>query len=412
MWRRLTTPQLGVDIAIAAIFFVMFGVLFLRFGAWDFVVLLGLTTALLLRRLAPGLALGVAWVAAIVQMAMQIDPNPADISLFAIVYAAAAYGTSAVRWLALASSLVAPAAITGYIIVTQGISELAMCIQFQYAYCVTYVPDLAGRAVGWFIAFAFAFLLAWTIGQLVRTRIRARVTRAAMLAAEQEVAAEQERTRIARDMHDVVAHSLAVVVAQADGARYAARTDPAAAEEALRTIAATAREALGDVRVLLAQLRYQQEDGPQPTLVDLDHLVEQLRSSGLRIAREDSGEPLPLGSSQQIAVYRIVQESLTNVLRHADVDREVLLRFSWTSHGLELAVVSHLPEVKPRTGMIPIGAPVAGHGIAGMTERAALGGGWLRAGADGDRFVVTAWLPYQPTAPHAPLAPLTEETIR
>jgi signal transduction histidine kinase len=210
-------------------------------------------------------------------------------------------------------------------------------------------------------------------------------------------------------MHDVVAHSLAVVVAQADGARYAARTDPAAAEEALRTIAATAREALGDVRVLLAQLRYSQEDGPQPTMHDLDHLLEQLRASGLRLVRDDEGAPLPLGTSQQIAVYRIVQESLTNALRHADVAHEVLVRFSWTSHGLELAVVSRLPEVKPRTGMIPVAGPVTGHGIAGMTERAALSGGWLRAGPDDGRFVVTAWLPYQPTGSHAPIVTATQE---
>jgi len=204
-------------------------------------------------------------------------------------------------------------------------------------------------------------------------------------------------------MHDVVAHSLAVVVAQADGARYAARSDPAAAEEALRTIATTAREALADVRVLLAQLRYQQEDGPQPTPGDLDRLIEQLRASGLQLVREDSGAPLPLGTAQQIAVYRIVQESLTNALRHADVNRPVTVRFSWTSHGVELAIVSHLVDAKPRTGIVPLAVPPVGHGIAGMTERATLGGGWLRAAADDNRFTVTAWLPYAPTGAYPPL---------
>jgi signal transduction histidine kinase len=333
-----------------------------------------------------------------------------DVAVFPIVYSAAAYGSSLTRWISLASSLVAPVTITVYILATQGWSQLGMCLQFQYDYCATYVPDLAARAAGWFIAFAFAFLLAWTIGQLMRTRIRARASREAAIAAEQEVAAEQERTRIARDMHDVVAHSLAVVVAQADGARYAARADPAAADEALRTIAATARGALGEVRVLLAQLRYQQEDGPQPSLGDLDRLLDQLRASGLRIVREDTGGPLPLGASQQIAVYRIVQESLTNALRHADVDHEVAVRFAWTSHGLELSVSSQLPEIRPRTGMIPIGAAPVGHGIAGMTERAALTGGWLRAGADAGRFVVTAWLPYTPTASHVPIVTPQETT--
>jgi signal transduction histidine kinase len=413
MFRRLTSTQLAVDVILGAVFFLVCGLMMLGVWGgddrWVLVVVLGMSAALVLRRAAPGLALGVAWVTAVIQMATQVVPNPADVATFAVVYTAAAYGTSLTRWLSLASAFVAPAAITGYILLTQGVSELAMCVQFQYAYCASYVPDLAQRGAGWFVAFAFAFLLAWAIGQLVRTRIRARASRDAMLAAEQEVAAEQERTRIARDMHDVVAHSLAVVVAQADGARYAARTDPAAAEEALRTIAATAREALGDVRVLLAQLRYSQEDGPQPTMHDLDHLLEQLRASGLRLVRDDEGAPLPLGTSQQIAVYRIVQESLTNALRHADVAHEVLVRFSWTSHGLELAVVSRLPEVKPRTGMIPVAGPVTGHGIAGMTERAALSGGWLRAGPDDGRFVVTAWLPYQPTGSHAPIVTATQE---
>ena len=410
MFRRLTTTQLVVDILIAAAFFLIFFIAYFRFSRWELLIAAGFALALAFRRKAPGLALGLAWAVAVLQMVAGVDPNPMDVAVFPIVYSAAAYGSSATRWVSLASALVAPITITVYILATQGITQLAMCLEFQYDYCAGYVPDLAVRAAGWFIAFAFAFLLAWTIGQLMRTRFRARASREAAIAAEQEVAAEQERTRIARDMHDVVAHSLAVVVAQADGARYAARTDPAAADEALRTIAATAREALGDVRVLLAQLRYQQEDGPQPTLGDLDRLLEQLRASGLQVVREDTGGPLPLGASQQIALYRIVQESLTNALRHADVDREVAVRIAWTSHGVELSVSSYLPEVRPRTGMIPLGAAPVGHGIAGMTERAALTGGWLRAGIDGDRFVVTAWLPYAPTAPHIPIT--QEETTR
>jgi signal transduction histidine kinase len=233
-------------------------------------------------------------------------------------------------------------------------------------------------------------MLSWVIGLLVRTAQRARENRRAAVVAESEVVAEQERTRIARDMHDVVAHSLAVVVAQADGARYLGAKDPAATEQALSTIATTAREALSDVRVLLAQLRYSQADGPQPTLVDLDRLVEQLRASGLRVARETSGAPLPLGTAQQLAVYRIVQESLTNALRHADTAQEAVVRFDWTPYGLDLTVTSSLADEKAK----PASGPA--HGIAGMTERAVLVGGRLTAGPDGDRWVVRAWLPAWP----------------
>lgn len=407
MWRRLSTAQLGVDILIAAGFFLLLFLSTWQLGNGALFVLAGFSLALGFRRLAPGLALAIGWAVAIIQMSIGVLPNPANVAVFVLVYTAAAYGGSVARWTALASSFVAPATITLYVLADEGFGQLDMCLTFQYRYCATYVPDLAGRAVGWFVAFAFAFLLAWTIGQLVRTRHRARVNRAARIVAEQEVASEQERTRIARDMHDVVAHSLAVIVAQADGARYAARVDPSAAEETLRTIASTARDALGDVRVLLAQLRFQQEHGPQPTLVDLDRLLAQMRAAGLDIRRDDQGTPLPLGAGQQIAVYRIVQESLTNALRHADTSREVLLRFAWSAHGVELSISSALSAPRTRTGTIDL-AGHTGHGISGMTERAHLAGGWLRAGAADGRFVVTAWLPHAPTGSHAPIR--TEDT--
>jgi signal transduction histidine kinase len=250
-----------------------------------------------------------------------------------------------------------------------------------------------------FVGSTAAFLLSWTAGLLTRIWRQARDNRRAVAVVTEEMVAEQERVRIARDMHDVVAHSLAVVVAQADGARYLGSKDPAATDAALVTIATTAREALSDVRVLLAQLRHSQDDGPQPTLVDLDRLFEQLRGSGLRITQQVSGTPLALGTGQQLAVYRIVQESLTNALRHADRDQEVTVHFGWTVHGLDLTISSALPPAKTtRTGRTPIvGAPTAGHGLAGMTERAALVGGHLTAGVDtvggSTRFVVHAWLP-------------------
>ncbi|WP_316313707.1 sensor histidine kinase, partial [Clavibacter michiganensis] len=135
----------------------------------------------------------------------------------------------------------------------------------------------------------------------------------------QDVVVEQERNRIARDMHDVVAHSLAVVIAQADGARYARLVDPEAADEALRTISTTARQALGDVRILLAQLRHSEDDAPQPELKELSDLIDQMRSTGLTIEFVETGQPGEFGTGQQLAVYRIVQEALTNVLRHGDV---------------------------------------------------------------------------------------------
>jgi signal transduction histidine kinase len=232
--------------------------------------------------------------------------------------------------------------------------------------------------------------------------LRSRAIRRAALAAEQEVAAEQERTRIARDMHDVVAHSLAVVVAQADGARYIAGKDPEATEAALVTISTTAREALADVRLLLAQLRHSQGDGPQPTLVDLERLFDQLRAAGLTLTAEVTGTPLALGTSQQLAAYRIVQEALTNALRHAETTEPVLVHFGWTPHGLDLTIASALKAPTGRTGAIRTGAASPGHGLAGMTERALLAGGHLAAGPEAGRFLVHAWLPANPVVPAGP----------
>ncbi|QNO36651.1 sensor histidine kinase [Protaetiibacter sp. SSC-01] len=395
MWRTLTRRQLAVDIAVPGVLFLFLLIPYSAQGLPSMLVLFGMSVALVLRRLSPGFSLAMAWITAIAQMLLGLSPTFANLAILAVLYATAAYGSRLVMWLGFASILVGSLTITFYVTAFDSLRT------GDWSGWMTEL--LSGFGAAAFVSSLVSFGLSWSVGLLVRTLGRARQSRAVAIAANQEVAAEQERTRIARDMHDVVAHSLAVVVAQADGARYAARTDPAAAEEALRTIATTAREALADVRVLLAQLRYQQEDGPQPTLGDLDRLIEQLRASGLDVSREDSGEPLPLGTAQQIALYRIVQESLTNALRHADVSKPVAVRFSWTSHGVEASIVSHLVEAKTRTGIIPLAVPPVGHGIAGMTERAALGGGWLRADADETRFTVTAWLPYAPTGVHQPI---------
>lgn len=396
MWRSLTRRQLAVDIVVPSVLFVLLLLPYAMLGAAPILVLFGMCTALVFRRLSPGFSLAIAWVTAIVQMALGEPPTLANVAIFGVLYATAAYGIRPIMWFGFASIGVGALTITFYVTISPSLRS---------GDWIGWSGELvSGFGVAAFVSSLVSFGLSWSVGLLVRTLSRARQSREVAIAAGQEVAAEQERTRIARDMHDVVAHSLAVVVAQADGARYAARADPAAAEEALRTIAATARDALGDVRVLLAQLRYQQEDGPQPSLVDLERLVEQLRASGLDVVREDSGEPLPLGTAQQIAVYRIVQESLTNALRHADVARPVTVRLAWTSHGVELAITSHLVEAKPRTtGLVPLAVPHIGHGIAGMTERATLGGGWLRTATDENRFTVTAWLPYAPTGAHPPL---------
>jgi signal transduction histidine kinase len=217
---------------------------------------------------------------------------------------------------------------------------------------------------------------------------------------ERDVVIEQERNRVARDVHDVVAHSLAVVIAQADGARYAAEKDPATVAPALDAIAETARVALGEVRTLLHELRHTQSATPSPGTGDLDTLIDGFRVLGLTVEVAHYGHQRALGDATQLAVYRVVQESLTNALRHGDTALPVTVDFDWGDHALAVVITNALQG----DGVPQIDGP--GHGIPGMRERAALAGGDFTVGV-GTRgmFRVRTSLPAA-AAPDAPTAVL------
>jgi signal transduction histidine kinase len=374
MFRTLRPHQIALDGVIAVLFLVV--ALPLEVGTdlgtraeilRALAFILPFTGALAVRRLSPALSLAVAWAGAIAQMGLLVSPRPADVAVFAVLYVTAAYGSRPVYWLGFASAVAGALVITAYVFGVLGTVSIET------------IPTAAAVLV----AALFALLLSWVSGALVRTVRRGRETRRAQEAAEAETAAEQERVRIARDMHDVVAHSLAVVIAQADGARYAAASDPDAATSALTTISSTARAALADVRLLLTQLRHSQPAGPQPTLADVEALYAQVRAAGVEL-RVDV-DPAPPGeppAAVQLAVYRILQEALTNALRHGD-GGVVAVELSWLSDRVELAVHNRrLGEPAP-----------GGHGVIGMRERAQLVGGRLDAGAEGADFVVRATLP-------------------
>ncbi|MEU1971640.1 histidine kinase [Microbacterium sp. NPDC019599] len=385
MFRPLKPYQIIVDVVIAGVFAVIVGPVELRFGWAGDANTLGtaLVTvifagALAIRRLSPGLSLGVAWLGAIVQMSFGRNPGLADLAIFAVLYATAAYGSRLVFWLGFSSAVVGAGVITLYLLSS-----------------AIFAPGSGWQAltsaVAVLIAALFALVLSWTVGALVRTAVRARENRAAQRRAEDETVAEQERVRVARDVHDVVAHSLAVVIAQADGARYAAASDPSAAPAALETISTTARSALADVRLLLTQLRHSQTDGPQPTLADLEELYAQVRAAGVPLTIDV--DPAPLAEPPavvQLAVYRILQEALTNALRHGD-GGAVSVRIAWPADAGR-----GRPEVQleVRNRMRPGDDPRhSGHGLIGMGERASLVGGWLNAAPMDGEFVVTAQLP-------------------
>jgi signal transduction histidine kinase len=400
VFRRLKTYQLVADLSVALVFLLIAwpveavtatGALGLEYGfgpeghtVFGLLVAGLFSVALALRRLSPALALGIAWIGALVQMGLGRPPSFSDVAIFAVLYATAAYGSRLVYWAGFASAIVGALVITVYLFAG---------------------PVFAGGGLSWetlplalvlLVAAAFALGLSWTVGALVRTAVRARENREAQQRAEAETVAEQERVRIARDMHDVVAHSLAVVIAQADGARYAAAADPAVATDALATISATARSALADVRLLLGQLRHRQGDGPQPTIADLEELYAQVRAAGVQLrvdvdpaprhsAAEGSaaeGEP---AAAVQLAVYRILQEALTNALRHGAPGGPVDVRLAWLPDRVELDV---------RNPIIPGTQPGRfGHGLIGMRERAQLAGGRLDAADEFGAFTVRAHIP-------------------
>ncbi|MEI3849803.1 MULTISPECIES: sensor histidine kinase [unclassified Microbacterium] len=344
-------------------------------------VSLAMWAAAAIARLAPLPALMIAWGAAIVQMAAGLSPALYDTAVFVVLFATAAWGTRTVLWIGGGSTLAGGVIAGVYLAV---LFDSGMIQDEQAALRRLALGVLMGSSV------LFSLVISWGAGLLWRVVLNGRRTREAQIAAEAVAAAEQERVRIARDMHDVVAHSLAVVIAQSDGARYAAAADPAQATAALTTIGQTARSALADVRLLLAQLRHRQGQGPQPTLADLETLYGQVRAAG--IEPRVTVDPMPPGeppAAIQLAVYRILQEALTNALRHGGGDVDVHL--AWEMDRVRIRVENAV------TGDASASAGTGGgHGIIGMRERAQLVGGTLSAGRDHDRFVVDAALPIGP----------------
>jgi signal transduction histidine kinase len=390
-FRTVSRRTLGIDASIAGAFFVFALVVDSQGGLGGLVVLVGFTAALVVRRLSPGLALTIAWITALAQMLGGLTVLSSNLAVLAVLYVTSAYAERVVRWAGLVSVGVGALLAAAYLTVGQQASASISEIVAQGGS----VAGLVWSFVATFVATVAVLGLSWTLGLLMRTWKTARDSRLNQHRAVEEqrvaqrtVVVEQERNRIARDMHDVVAHSLAVVIAQADGARYARAQNPEAVDEALTTISTTARDALGDVRILLTRLRQDIADGPQPVLADLDRLVAQMRGTGLDIEWTTTGSPTTLGSGAQLAVYRIVQEALTNALRHGDAGRAVYLSLAWTDGWVAVTIDN---AVSTRAAADASGE--LGHGLPGMRERALLAGGSLTAESIGGRFIVAAKLP-------------------
>ena len=253
------------------------------------------------------------------------------------------------------------------------------------------------------------FITAWALGDNLQTRRRYVAEleqKADRLEAEREQnaarAVSEERSRIARELHDVVAHNVSVMVVQAGGARRTIDRNPERVRDILESIESTGRQALGEMRRLLGVLRADDEAtdarAPQPGVSRLDDLVQTVRTAGLPVEIMVEGAPTPLSAGVDLSAYRIVQEALTNALKHAGpATAEVVLRYA--DDALEVSVRDNGRGSATALAQAGSNGSANGHGIAGMRERVTLYGGQLRAGPRrGGGYEVVAILPLGPDA--------------
>ena len=346
-----------------------------------------LCLAIALRRRMPEKMLLLVAAVGVVQVITDVSVMPADFAMMVIIYTVAADGA---RW----ASRVA---------LTGGLCAGTIS-QIRWPQSDTSVLGIVLLTVFQTVPFA----LAWVLGDSIRTR-RAYLAqleeRAARLEREREaqskVAVAAERARIARELHDVVAHNVSVMVVQADGAAYVMDTAPEQARKALETISGTGRQALAEMRRLLGVLRTgeHQEGGeyvPQPDVEQLDDLIEQCRVSGLPVDFKVEGTPRPLPSGVELTAYRIVQEALTNTRKHGGPNTGASVRLVYFDDGLGLLVEDD-GKGAPHELYEEGGADGRGHGLIGMRERVGMVGGTLDAGPrPGGGFRISALLPLKP----------------
>jgi signal transduction histidine kinase len=340
-----------------------------------------------LRRRMPEKMLLLATGLGVAQVALNVETAVADFAMLVIVYTVAATGARWASRVALGAGLcAAPVA--------------------QLRWPNEHTSALGNLAIVVFQTVPFA--LAWVLGDSIRTR-RAYFAqleeRAARLEKEREaqakVAVAAERARIARELHDVVAHNVSVMVVQADGAAYVLDAAPDQAKKALETISSTGRQALAEMRRLLGVLRTGEhkevgEYVPQPDVEQIDELIEQCRTSGLPVDFKVEGTPRPLPSGVELTAYRIVQEALTNTRKHGGPNAGASVRLVYFDDGLGLLVEDD-GKGAPHELYEEGGFDGQGHGLIGMRERVGMVGGTLDAGPrPGGGFRISALLPLKP----------------
>lgn len=386
--------RFAVDFALMAVLWLMFTPLSVIDGGYQST----LTDTLMLGAFATAQVVPLAWrrvrtvwaggsiaAVALLQWAVGVEPMAANMAVPIIVYALAAFGP---RWASLGGLALALA------------GAVLMVTRYFYLPTVYTLGELP-YALVIIVMVWILVLFSWTAGDLTRTkrlREQALSDRAHRLEIEaqheRELAASDERAHIAREMHDIVAHSLSVIITQADGARYAAAAHPEIAPETLATIAATGRSSLQEMRRLLGVLRGDAEVStrPLPGLADLDELLLGIRATGLAVDYSLTGEArrqLPPGA--ELTAYRVVQEGLTNIIKHAGPHAAATVRLSWNARGLDITIHDDGRGLQEGHGA----DAGTGNGLRGMAERIKLYDGTLTAAPlTAGGFGIAAFIPY------------------
>ena len=378
---RRTSAGLALDLVLAALL-LLAGSLSDHWPVrvWPVEVLLVGVASVAVRRLLPSLALALGWLTVLLQATFHAPPSLLQVATALVVFSAAAWGNRAELIAAAASASLGGLAGGVYLVQTRFAS-----ITLRYGQGV---DQRDGTALLVVLLPAAILTACWTAGFAART-VRARRAESAQRSlaeglavdAQERAGIEQARTAMARDVHDVVGHSLAVIIAQADSVRFLQDTDRV--RSVVGTIAATARSSLLEVRDVLERTEHERPlDG-----TDLDALVAQVRSAGVEVQERTEGEPGALDAASGLAARRVLQEMLTNALRHGAHGEPVEVQRLWRAADLVIEVVNTAGAG---------GTGGSGAGLQGMRDRVESVGGSLETDRIGARFIARARIPRVP----------------
>ena len=352
----------------------------------------GMALAAGLHRRAPGLALLLVWLAGGYQIGFGVEILLVELAVAVVAFGTARWGSTAVVW---ASGLSIPVgAVLAMVFLrsygwARGESAISALLN---GFKVTGLTFTAGWLLVAMIG-ATILVVPWLVGLLLRIRSKAGETEAARQVAVREAEQAQEIARLreqqaglARDVHDVVGHSLAVILAQAESAQFRAESDTEALKKSMRDIATSARSSLQDVRQVLSGTA----DATAPVTGGLGSLIDGVRASGHEVLDGLTGTPQPLPPELDVVSYRVLQEMLTNAIKHG-------------RRGAPVTVVRHWPQQPGERDLrIQVSNPTdgpaheAGQGLIGLQRRLDAVGGRLDVRREGELFTATAWVPVRP----------------